>query len=174
MWNFRERLRTLRTGLSVRPISRLRFIRCAFLDGCRLFFCTARCSRIRSCHAGKAIDFKRLAHDSLIYPVSDSTPIFLWAMFFCQEVTEHCALAGSADSPLFIGVTTPHHRGSVANMAWDRLSSVSRMPDNFWVLSRGANCTYVYLARLIAGVKKAGLDVHDVHIASGSADVLRV
>ena len=44
--------------------------------------------------------------------------------------------------------------------------------DNFGVLARGANCTNVHLARLIAGVKKAGLDFHDISLASGSADVL--
>ena len=40
------------------------------------------------------------------------------------------------------------------------------------VLARGANCTDVHLARLVAGVQKAGLDVHDICLASGSADVL--
>ena len=43
---------------------------------------------------------------------------------------------------------------------------------DFWVLARGADCTDVHLARLIAGVLKAGLDVHDISLASGSADVL--
>ena len=45
--------------------------------------------------------------------------------------------------------------------------------DNFGVLARGANCTNVHLARLIPGVKKAGLDLHDISHASGSAHVLR-
>ena len=44
--------------------------------------------------------------------------------------------------------------------------------DNFGVLARGANCTDVHLARLIASVKRASLDVHDISLASGSADVL--
>ena len=39
-------------------------------------------------------------------------------------------------------------------------------------MARGANCTNVHLARLIAGVQRAGLDVHDVAQASGNADVL--
>ena len=38
MSNFRERLRRLRTGLYFRPISRTRFIKCAFLDGYKRFF----------------------------------------------------------------------------------------------------------------------------------------
>ena len=40
------------------------------------------------------------------------------------------------------------------------------------VLARGANCTDVNLARLIAGVQKAGVDVHDTAHTSGCADVL--
>ena len=44
--------------------------------------------------------------------------------------------------------------------------------DNLEVLARGANCTNAHLARLIAGVQKACLDVHDTSLASGSADVL--
>ena len=43
---------------------------------------------------------------------------------------------------------------------------------NLGVLARGENCTNVHLARLIAGVQKAGLDVHDASLASGSAAVL--
>ena len=39
--------------------------------------------------------------------------------------------------------------------------------DNFGVLARGENCINDHLARLIAGVQKAGLDVHDISLASG-------
>ena len=42
----------------------------------------------------------------------------------------------------------------------------------FSVLARGADCTNVHLSRLIAGVKRAGLGVHDISLAMGSADVL--
>ena len=35
MSNFWGRLRTLETGLWARPISRTRFVRCAFHDGCK-------------------------------------------------------------------------------------------------------------------------------------------
>ena len=50
----------------------------------------------------KTIDQKRLAPDSLIYLVPATLPMgFSWAVFFCQDVTDHCTLAGSADSPLF-------------------------------------------------------------------------
>ena len=68
-------------------------------------------------------------------------------------------------------VTTPRHRCLVANMAWDPLASVGRVL-TIVGSARGANCTDVHLARLIAGVQKAGLDVHDISLASGSADVL--
>ena len=44
--------------------------------------------------------------------------------------------------------------------------------DSVWVLARGENCTNVHLARLIAGVHRAGLDVHDISHAMESADVL--
>ena len=69
-------------------------------------------------------------------------------------------------------VTTPHHRCSVANMSWVRLVSVGFVLTILGVLARGANCTNVHLSRLIAGVKEAGLDAHDIFLASGSADVL--
>ena len=65
-------------------------------------------------------------------------------------------------------VTTPHHRFSVAIMAWNRWSNA----DDFWALARGANTTDVHLARLVASVKKTGLDVHDIPFASGYTDVL--
>ena len=42
----------------------------------------------------------------------------------------------------------------------------------FGVLARGAKCTSVHLARLIAGVQRASLDVHDVAPVNGSVDVL--
>ena len=40
----------------------------------------------------------------------------------------------------------------------------------FWLAA--TNCTNVHLARLVAGVKEAGLDVHDTSLAGGGADVL--
>ena len=93
-------------------------------------------------------------------------------MFFCQDVTDHCTLTGSVDSPLFVCrdhstpplLGTRHGLGS-AGFCWS-------YADNFWVLARGSDCTDVHLARLIAGVQKAGLDVHDISLASGSGDVL--
>ena len=44
--------------------------------------------------------------------------------------------------------------------------------DNFGILVYNRNNTNVRLANLIEGVQKAGLDVHDISLSSGSADVL--
>ena len=46
------------------------------------------------------------------------------------------------------------------------------MPTLMGVVARGEDCTNVHLARFIAGVQKAGLDIHDISRAKGSADVL--
>ena len=56
-------------------------------------------------------------------------------------------------------------------MAWDPLASVGRMLTIWEVLARGSDCTNGHQARPIAGVQKVGLDVHDISLASGSADV---
>ena len=64
--------------------------------------------------------------------------VFRWATFFCQDVTDNCALAGSAGAPPL----------PAAYMAWDRLVSAGRM------------------------LTMLGLDVHDISLASGTADVL--
>ena len=66
--------------------------------------------------------------------------------------------------------TTPHHRCSDANTSW----VFSRWSDahNYGVLDRGIDCTNVHFARLMAGVKGAGLNIHDISQASGSANVL--
>ena len=57
-------------------------------------------------------------------------------------------------------------------MAWDPLASVGRMLTMWGVLARGIDCTDGHLACLTAGVQQAGLDVHDISLANGSADVL--
>ena len=80
-------------------------------------------------YTGKTSDQKRLARESLMYPVPTTLP--MGSMCFCQD----------AAGPL-------------------------------GVVASGANCTDVHLARLIAGIQKVGLDVHDITLASGSADVL--
>ena len=52
---------------------------------------------------GRTVNQKLLAPDSLIYPVPTTLPMgFSWAMFFCQDVTDHCTLSGSADFPLCV------------------------------------------------------------------------
>ena len=93
-------------------------------------------------------------------------------MLFCQDVTDRCTLAVSADSPLFVcrdhsapPLLGGEHGMGLVGFRWS-------CADNAGVLARGANRTNVFLARLIAGVQKASLDVHDISLASGSADVL--
>ena len=73
---------------------------------------------------------------------------------------------------LFFVVTTPHSRCSVANVTWDLLASFGRMLAllGFWLAAK--NCTNVRVARLVAGVKEAGIHVHDTSLAGGGADVL--
>ena len=54
-------------------------------------------------YKGKTIDRKSLAPDSLMEPVPTTLPMgFSSAMFLCQDVTDHCTLAGSADSSLVV------------------------------------------------------------------------
>ena len=132
-------------------------------------FCAPRCPRVRSLvPLEKRVNRKRLAPDSLIFHVPTTHPMgFSWAVFFCQDVTDHCTLAGSADSPLFVcrDNSGSKHGMESAGFRW-------YYADNFPVLARGENCSNVHLASFIAGVQKASLDVHDVFLASGFADLL--
>ena len=92
-------------------------------------------------YTGKTIDPKRLAPDSLTYPVPTTRPICLsWAMFHCQDVTNHCTLVGDTDYPLFVchdqsTLQLPgsqHGKGSLGfRWSW---------AENFGVHSPGANC----------------------------------
>ena len=165
MSNFRERLRTLKSGLSDRQIFlRLRFIRCPLWGWLQAFFALLAVLASVVGYTEKTINDKRLAPESVIYLVRKTFPKgFFWAMFFCQDVTDHCTLAGSAlwcrdhSTPPLLG--SKHGMGSLG-FRWS-------YADNNGVLATGANCTTVQLARLIAGVKKAGLDVHDVSLARG-------
>ena len=150
MSNIRERLRMFETGLWVRPMLRMPFIRCVFRDGCKRFL---HCPLSLHLELVARSTKKRLASHSLIYPVPTTLPMcFSWAMFFCQDVTDHCTLAGSADSPLFIcrDHSTPPLLGSKHGMG--SLGLRWSYADFFWVLVHGVNCTNVHLARLIAGV----------------------
>ena len=92
-------------------------------------------------------------------------------MFCCQDVTDDRTVAGSADSPLLCrDHSTPPLLGSTHGMGSRGSSGLTLTI--FGVLVRGENCTDVHLARLIAGVQKAGLDVTDISPASGSGHVL--
>ena len=149
------------------------FIGCGFLGGRRR---SSHCPLLSDRKLG--IQERRLIEDVLFAilwkdPVPSTLPVGLsWTMFFCQAVTDHCTLAGSSDSSLFVCrdhsasplLGSKHGMGSVG-VRWS-------YADNVGVLARGANCTNVHLARLLAGGKNASLDVHDKSLASGSADVL--
>ena len=118
------------------------------------FFCTSRRSRIRSWSHGK----NDRPETFILSPQH-----FQWGFlggFFCGDVTDHCPLAGSADSPLSVcrDHSTPP---PAANMAWDPLASVGRMLTNWEGVSHVSLQVY----------SKARLDVHGISLASGSADV---
>ena len=120
---------------------------------------------------GKTIMQKRLGPDSLLYLVNTSIALLGRCFFVKMSRTTARSREVLIILSLFV-VTTLHHRCSVANMAWDPVASDGLFcADNFGVLARGENCTNIHLARLIAGVQKASLDVHDTSPASGSADV---
>ena len=75
-------------------------------------------------------------------------------MFFCQDVTDHCTLAESSDSHIFVcrDHSAPPLLGGKRGMG--SLGFRWSYADNLVVLDRGANSTYVHLARLIAGYRK--------------------
>ena len=68
--------------------------------------------------------------------------------------------------------TNPHHHCSVANMTWDPLASVRRMLTilEFWLVAQTALTFILHVSLKV--YRKAGLDVRDTSLASGSADVL--
>ena len=102
-------------------------------------------------YTGKTVDQKRPAPDSLIYAVTTTLPMgFFMGDVFLSRITAR------SREVLTFAATTLLHRCLVAKMAWDPLVSVGRLLTILGVLARGANCTNVHLARLIAGVQKAG------------------
>ena len=120
MSNFTERLRTLRLGLWVAPISRTRFIKCTLLNGCKRLSHFPLFSHPRK-NCQPETSYSRLFG---ICPVPATLLIgFSWAKFFCQDVTDHCALAGSTEYTL-------HPHCSVANMALDPSASAGRVLTN--------------------------------------------
>ena len=76
----------------------------------------------------------------------------------------HCTLTESADSLISFVVAITLHCCSVAKMAWGPLAPVGRMLTILEVLAPGADCTEVHLARLVADLQKADLDVHDMSL----------
>ena len=156
MSNFRARLKTLKTGLSVRPASRTRFIRCGFLGGCRRFshgllFSHAR-SWVHRKNDGSKTSCSRFFDVSCSYGPLHAHGKCGFLLFVCRDHSAPPLLGGK------------HGMGS--------LGFRSSYADNFGVLVRGANSANVHLARFIAIVKRDGLDVHEVSHTSEGADAL--
>ena len=128
-------------------------IRFRFLCSCRR---SSRCSAVLASevgYTGKTIDQKRLAPDSLVCSVPTTLPMVFLGR--CSSVKVSRTTVPSLEVLIlifFLFVTTPHHRCSVVNMAWDRLVSVGRMQAmlGIWLATQ----TNAHLARLIAGVKE--------------------
>ena len=101
--NFRERLKTLRTGLWDWLILRMRFHQMRIPGcGCKRFFELSAVLASEVGYTGKT-NHERLASNTLICPVPSKLPMdFTWAMLFRQDVTDQCTLARSADYPLFV------------------------------------------------------------------------
>ena len=161
MSNFRRRLKTPKTGLSVRPTSRTRSIRCGFWGGCMRFsHCPLFSHPKLGAHNKRSIEPVLLLILRYILSLRHFQWVLLWrCLFFCKGVTDHRTLARSADSPLIVcrEHSTPPLLGSIHGMG--SVGFRWSYADNLGVLARGANSTDVHLARLIAGVQKAGLDV---------------
>ena len=118
----------------------------------------ARCSRIRSWLFGENDQPETVCTRFLDVPCSYNTSNVVFRGR-CSSVKMSQTTARSRRVLILFfsfAVTTPH-RCSVADKAWDRLVSAGRMLTifGFW------HCTNVHLARLIASVTRAGLDVHD-------------
>ena len=117
-------------------------------------------------YTGKTVERRRIAPDSVEkLPTRHFQWVFSWAMFFCQDITDHCTLAekcGFSSLRLLppLRTTTARQQTRHGIRWW--------YADNFGVLARGANCANVHLARLIAVVQKTGPDVHDTSRANGS------
>ena len=106
---------------------------------CRSFLSCPLFSQSEVGYTGKTVDQTRLAPDSLLCPVPTILPIgFYWAMFFCQDVTDHGTLAGGAGSPLFVcDHSTPPLLGSKHGMG--SLGFRWSYADIFGVLARGTS-----------------------------------
>ena len=149
---------------------RMRFIRCASWDGCKRFFALPAVLASEVYYTGENDQPKK---DLLLIPrfilfLQNLECVFRGRCSFVEMSRTTVRPRGLLILLFLSAVTTPHHRCSVANMAWDRLVSAGRMLTILGFLARGANCTNVHLARLTAGVKRAGVDVHDTSLASGS------
>ena len=114
MQNFRERLRTLKTGLWVLRTSRMRSVRCVSLDGYRRSLHCLLFSHPKLA-TGRTVD--------RILDISCSHNTFRWVFHGqCFSVKMSQTSARSREFLILLSsfaVTIRHHRCSTANMAWD-------------------------------------------------------
>ena len=178
MSNFMERLRTFRTGSWVRPISK----NCVSSDAhswmvASVFYpLPAVLASEGWLHWGKTINrkttFSRFLEKSC--PVQHIQWVFLGR---CFSVLLSRTTVRSREVLILLFLSRRDHSappvlGSQTCARGSAWHSVGRTLTILGVLARCADCTNVHLARLIAGVQRARLDVHDISLASGSADVL--
>ena len=149
MSNFRKRLRTLRSGLSVRPTSSNAWLHRKIDRGKRLFpilWFILSPQHFQWVSLGQCFSVK------MSQTTACSREVLILLFSFVVNILDHCWSAAK-------------HRLESDGFRWSHA-------DSSGVLARGTNCTNVRLASLTASVQRAGLDVHDVVPASGSADVL--
>ena len=76
--------------------------------------------------------------DSLKFPFSTTLPMgFSFAVFFCQDVTDHCTLAGSACSPLFVDRTP-----TLTSVQYSLFTSAERTPRAWLKGQHGSSHTH--------------------------------
>ena len=130
--NFRERLMTLRTCLSVGrqerfPTDAHSWMVASVCSHCRLF------SHLKLATQEKWSTKKRLDPDSLRYLVPTTPPVVFLGRCFSVKMSRITARQREVLTAFFsYVVTTPHHRCSAANMAWDPMASFGRMLTILW------------------------------------------
>ena len=104
------------TDLPRPPISRM-FIAAVDSEMATDLLWTPASLRQEAEYSGRVLSWRRLAPDSLIFPVPTIlSMVFTWAMSFCQDVTDRAALAGGPDARLCVCRAVSEPRASDAGM----------------------------------------------------------
>ena len=166
MSKFRERQKTFKTGFAVSADTKKALHQMCIPEWLQSFLHCPLFSHPKLVgYTGETINQIRLVPDSLIHLVLTTLPmVFSWAIFFCQDATDNCTLAGSADSHIFTcrDLSTPPLLGRTRGMGsvgfrWSYAGNFA-----------APTTPNVHLARLHASVKKAGLDVHYIYLSSNA------